>query len=190
MARISLTPPRTPLLRLLEWYSRRSYGKVLDVGLVLGHHPRILRGVFGFENKVSRWNELDPELKHLAVMATAAKINCSWCLDFGHWTADQLGLSPEKVSKVPVWRKHRESFTDMEQLVMEYAEAMTESGPTVTDEQTSRLIRHLGEPAFVELTVMVALENFRSRVNSAVGLTSQGFSESCAVRPPGQAVAE
>lgn len=28
---------------------------------------------------------------------------------------------------------------------------------------------------------MVALENWRSRMNSAFGLTSQGFSETCAV---------
>ncbi|MDT0608956.1 hypothetical protein [Streptomyces lancefieldiae] len=32
MARVSLTPPRTLLLRVMEWYSRRTYGKVLDPG--------------------------------------------------------------------------------------------------------------------------------------------------------------
>ncbi len=32
MARISLEPPRTPLLRLGKWYSRRTYGQVLDPG--------------------------------------------------------------------------------------------------------------------------------------------------------------
>ena len=31
-----------------------------------------------------------------------------------------------------------------------------------------------GEPAFIELTMMVAIENERSRFNSALGLTNQG----------------
>ncbi|WP_308345057.1 hypothetical protein [Streptomyces sp. ISL-94] len=60
---------------------------------------------------------------------------------------------------------------------MEYAEAMTETEPAVTDELAAHLIARLGEAAFVELTAMVSLENRRSRVNSAFGLTSQGFAE-------------
>ena len=39
----------------------------------------------------------------------------------------------------------------------------------------------LGEPALVELTAMVAVENLRSRINSAFGLVSQGFATDCAV---------
>jgi alkylhydroperoxidase family enzyme len=60
---------------------------------------------------------------------------------------------------------------------------MTATPPTVTDDLAEDLASRLGEPAFVELTMMVALENLRSRVNSAAGLTSQGFSDACAVRP-------
>ncbi|MGW1375356.1 carboxymuconolactone decarboxylase family protein [Streptomyces sp. NPDC002446] len=181
MARISLTPPRTLTLRFAQWYSRRAYGKVMEPALAMGHHPKLLRSYFSFENKVARWKALDPALKHLAVMASAAAIGCSWCMDFGHWHADKLGLPLEKVSKVPDWRAHRESFTELERAVMEYAEAMTQSPPDVTDELAESLRGRLGEQAFVELTMMVAVENLRSRVNSAMGLRSQGFSESCEI---------
>lgn len=64
---------------------------------------------------------------------------------------------------------------------MEYAEAMTETEPRVTDGLAEALLQQLDEAAFVELTAMVALENWRSRMNSAFGLTSQGYSEACAV---------
>lgn len=183
MARISLNPPRTLTLRLGAWYSRRAYGKVIEPALVFGHHPRLLRHYFGFEMKAGRWKKLDPALKHLAVMVSAATIGCSWCMDFGHWEADRLGLSLEKAGKVPGWREHTDSFTEPELLVMEYAEAMTRTPPAVSDELAESLRRRLGEPAFVELTMMVALENLRSRVNSAMGLSSQGFSDACAIRP-------
>ncbi|MFJ9415768.1 carboxymuconolactone decarboxylase family protein [Streptomyces sp. NPDC101227] len=185
MARISLNPPRSLSLRLAKWYSRRAYGKVMEPALVFGHHPRILRSYLGFEAKVGRWRALDPTLRQLAEMVPAAVIGCSWCMDFGYWHADKLGLPLEKISKVPDWRAHEDSFTEVERLVMEYAEAMTATPPTVTDELTESLRRHLSDAALVELTAMVAVENFRSRVNSAMGLHSQGFSDACAVPPGG-----
>lgn len=181
MARISLTPRRTLTLRLVEWYSRRAYGEVMQPVLALGHHPKILRAYLSFESKVGRWKALDPALKHLAELASAATIGCSWCVDFGYWHADKLGLPLEKISKVTDWRAHRESFTELEREVMEYAEAMTATPPAVTDELAASLRRRLGDPAFVELTTMVALENLRSRLNSAMGLHSQGFSDNCAI---------
>ncbi|WP_414506428.1 carboxymuconolactone decarboxylase family protein [Streptomyces sp. NEAU-L66] len=189
MARISLTPRRTLTLRLAEWYSRRAYGEVLQPALALGHHPKVLRSYFSFESKVARWKALDPKLKLLAEMASAVTIGCSWCVDFGHWHADQLGLPLEKAAKVPDWRAHEESFTELERLVLEYAEAMTATPPAVTDELAESLRRRLGDTAFVELTTMVAVENLRSRLNSAMGLRSQGFSDACAV-PPGSRTAD
>lgn len=183
MARISLIPRRTLTVRFAQWYSRRAYGKVMEPALAMGHHPKLLRSYFSFESKVARWKALDPALKHLAVMASAASIGCAWCMDFGHWHADQLGLPLEKISKVPDWRAHRESFTELERGVMEYAEAMTATPPAVTDELADSLRGRLGEKALVELTTMVAVENLRSRINSAMDLRSQGFSDSCAIPP-------
>ncbi|MFD8077029.1 carboxymuconolactone decarboxylase family protein [Streptomyces sp. NPDC059718] len=183
MSRISLDPPRTPFIRLAEWYARRRFGRVPDPGRAIGHHPKVLMSYARFEQGVEKWHALDPGLGHLAVMASAVRIGCSWCVDFGHWKAEGLGLPMEKVGKVPVWREHREDFTELEQWVMEYAEAMSETEPSVTDDLARRLLDRLGEAAFVELTAMVAVENLRSRLNSALGLTSQGFSEWCAVPP-------
>jgi alkylhydroperoxidase family enzyme len=49
----------------------------------------------------------------------------------------------------------------------------------VTDEMVAGLIERLGVEAVVELTQMIALENMRSRFNSAAGLRSQGYSDVC-----------
>ncbi|MFB6809563.1 carboxymuconolactone decarboxylase family protein [Streptomyces sp. NPDC056387] len=181
MSRISLTPPRTLLMRIGAWYSRRRYGKVLDPGQAYGHNGRVLFAYVRLEQRAAKWNALDAGLKHLAVMAAAARINCSWCMDFGHWESVERGLPASKIAQVPRWRERRAGFTELELLVMEYAEAMTETEPAVTDELAAELIARLGEAAFVELTAVVALENMRSRANRAFGLTSQGFSEACEV---------
>jgi alkylhydroperoxidase family enzyme len=182
MARISLNPPRTLLVRLMEMYSRRRYGKVLDPGLAFAHNTRVLMAYMRFEQKVQKWDTLDAGLKHLAEMVSAARIGCEWCMDFGYWLAHDLGLPEDKIRKAPTWREHPEAFTHLEQQVMEYAEAMTATPPSVTDALAAGLCKELGEAAFVELTAMVALENMRSRINSAFGLTGQGFADQCELR--------
>jgi len=64
-------------------------------------------------------------------------------------------------------------YTDLERQVLGYAEAMTTTPLQVTDEVVAALRHELDDAALVELTVMVAVENSRSRSNSALGLTSQ-----------------
>jgi AhpD family alkylhydroperoxidase len=181
MARISLDPPRTLLYRLMEWYSRRLYGDVLDPGKALAHNSRVLFADVRFERAVAKFGALDPVLKELAVMVAAATIGCSWCMDFGYWEAHRLGIAPDKLRAVPAWRQHKDLFSEMELAVMEYAEAMCQTQSAVPDELAEKLLALLGEAAMVELTFMVGVENLRSRVNSALGLRSQGFSDRCQV---------
>ena len=174
MTRIALDPPRTLLIRLAEWYSRRTYGAVLDPGRAMGHHPRLLMSYARHERSVAKWNRLDPTLKALAVMSSAATIGCSWCLDFGYWESSGRGIDPAKLRDVPRWRDS-DRFSDLERQVMAYAEAMTSTPLEVTAEMVAGLRDHLGEAALVELTMMISVENSRSRFHSALGLTSHVF---------------
>lgn len=157
---------------------RRLYGEVPDNAYVLAHDRKVAWSVFGFERKVARWDALDPHLKTFAVMASAATIGCSWCLDFGYYKAHQDGLDLDKVREVPRWRESA-VFTPLEREVMDYAEAMTATPPQVTDEMSDSLREQLGTAALVELTMIVAVENERSRFNAAAGLASQGYSDVC-----------
>lgn len=93
------------------------------------------------------------------------------------------GISRGKIEAVPQWRDS-ELFDPLERLVLEYAEAMTDTPPTVDDELVKRLLDHLDEAQLVELTALVCLENVRSRFNSAVGLTGQGFKDRCELPQP------
>ncbi|MGY1652699.1 carboxymuconolactone decarboxylase family protein [Geodermatophilus sp. SYSU D01119] len=177
-ARIPLDPPRTLLTRVADWYSRRTYGSTLDPAAAMGHHPRVLLTEFRHERSLGRWNRLDPTLKHLAVLSAAVTVGCSWCVDFGHWVSTQEGIDPAKVRAVPVWRTS-DALTDLERRVVEYAEAMSTTPLGVTDEMVAGLRRHLDDAALVELTMMVSVENARSRTNGALGLSSQGFRDRC-----------
>ncbi len=164
--------------RVLTAYCNRTFGQVPDNLYVFWHNRKVLNSVLRFEKKVTKYDALDPHLKTYAQLATAGAIGCSWCLDFGYFLAHTEGLQLEKVREVPRWRES-EVFTDLERDVMDYSEAMTATPPTVTDRMVDHLTEQLGEAAVVELTMMVAIENERSRFNAAMGLESQGYSEVC-----------
>jgi alkylhydroperoxidase family enzyme len=66
-------------------------------------------------------------------------------------------------------------FSERERTALAWAEAMTITGQKVTDELFARLRRQFSEPEIVELTAAVALENFRSKFNVALGIEAQGF---------------
>jgi AhpD family alkylhydroperoxidase len=181
MARISLDPPKTLSYRIGTRFTRRRYGVTPDPVAAMGHNMKVGRSYALFELGVERWRTLDRGLKDLVVMAAAATIGCAWCLDFGYWEATMNHKVPaEKIRAVPNWRDS-DVFTDLERLVLEYAEAMTGTPPTVTDEMVARLRTHLSEAELVELTAIVAVENLRSRINSALGLTAQGFKDRCEI---------
>ncbi len=167
-----------PYGKAVAGFARRTFGKVPDNLLVLWHHRPAMWAVFAFEKKVARFDALDANLKSLAVMASAAVVGCSWCLDFGYYLAHNERLDLDKIRDVPRWRES-DRFTDLEREVLDYAEAITETPMQVTDEMVASLTEQLGVAAVVELTQMVAIENQRSRFNLAMGLSSQGFSEVC-----------
>ncbi|QHC01043.1 carboxymuconolactone decarboxylase family protein [Epidermidibacterium keratini] len=181
MARISLTPPRTLINRVAAAYSKRQYGAVMDPLNAMAHNRKVLLSNARFEMSLAKWKSLDPQLKQLAVMAASHRIGCSWCTDFGYWLAHSAGIDEAKLRDVPQWRDSSR-FTELERQVLEYAEAMSGEMGEVTDELVAALRSALGEQALVELTMMIAVENQRSRFNSALGLTSQGFAERCEVR--------
>jgi alkylhydroperoxidase family enzyme len=66
-------------------------------------------------------------------------------------------------------------YSASERAALAFAEAMTITGQKVTDELFAEARRHFSEAQVVELTAAVALENFRSKFNVALGIESQGF---------------
>jgi alkylhydroperoxidase family enzyme len=72
------------------------------------------------------------------------------------------------------WRNSR-AFSDLERAALEYAERITYTDQKVDDALFARLKQHFSEGQIVELTAVVALENFRSKFNPSLGIEAQGF---------------
>src|SRR3954467_11831139 len=162
--------------------SRKLMGDVPEPVEVAWHNKKVLNFFFTLGRKSQKWDGCDENLKSFATMAVASLVGCSFCLDLGYFQAPNEGLDETKAREVPRWRES-DVFTPLERDVMEYAEAMSQTPPTVTDELSARLLDRLGAPALVELTAFVALANLYTRTNTALGIESQGFSAACDLEP-------
>jgi alkylhydroperoxidase family enzyme len=175
-----LRVPKAELPAELRHSLIQQLGAVPEPVEVLWNNPKVAQASLEFSGKVGAWDAADEGLKTFAHMAVAAKVGCSWCLDINYFQALNQQLDLAKASQVPRWRES-ELFSPLERDVLEYAEAMTNTPPTVTDELSARLLERLGPAAMVELTVIIAFANMATRANTAHGITSQGFSAACAV---------
>jgi alkylhydroperoxidase family enzyme len=90
----------------------------------------------------------------------------------------QAGASEEKVRQVES-AATSPLYGEPERAALAFAEAMTITGQRVSDELFARVRKHFSEAQVVELAAAVALENFRSKFNVALGVEAQGF---CALR--------
>jgi alkylhydroperoxidase family enzyme len=189
---MALRVPKAELPTEMSESMIKQFGAVPEPVEVVWHSPQVALASMEFGGKVGAWDAADESLKSFAHMAVASQVGCSWCLDIGYFQAQNQKLDLAKASQVPRWRES-EVFTPLERDVLEYAEAMTNTPPTVTDELSARLLDRLGPAAMIELTVVIAFANFATRSNNALGIESQGFSAACeiplAARPEHSVVA-
>ncbi len=86
------------------------------------------------------------------------------------------GVTAEQIANLNHYRTDFR-FSELEKLVLEYADAMTETPVEVPDALFSRLREHFNEAQLVELTSAIAWENYRARFSHALGIEGENFSE-------------
>ncbi|WP_158892528.1 carboxymuconolactone decarboxylase family protein [Amycolatopsis anabasis] len=173
-----------PLLKLMYRFARKRYGAVPEPFAVSAHHPKLTRVSGMHEMLVEKAAKTLPEnVRELAVYRTAVQLGCSWCVDFGTMLQLHSGLDIDRLKTIDDYATSPK-FTRQERLALAYADAMTTTPVSVTDEQVAELEAEFGRKGVLELTYLVALENLRGRMNSALDITDQGFTSGDACRVP------
>ncbi|CAM5288558.1 carboxymuconolactone decarboxylase family protein [Mycolicibacterium aubagnense] len=165
-------------------YAKREFGEVPEPFAVAAHHPRLLVANAVHEGLLKRGSKTLPgAVRDLAVFWTARTVGCSWCVDFGTMLMRLESLDVERLKHIDGYATSP-LFNDDERAAIAYADAMTTDPHTVTDEQVDDLKRRFGEAGVIELTYQIGVENMRSRMYAALGITEQGFSSGDACRVP------
>jgi AhpD family alkylhydroperoxidase len=164
------------LVRMTNWYTRRTYGREVGVtGVIAQSRPNAL-GYGLHEWWHERGHAVDAKLKMLAATKAATKIGCEFCIDIGSHLSREAGVTEEQLRGFHSYRES-DDFSELEKLVMEYAEEMSKTNVDVPDELFAKLREHLNDEQLVELTAAIAIENFRARFNNALDIPPAGFSE-------------
>ncbi|SPM28631.1 Alkylhydroperoxidase family enzyme, contains CxxC motif [Mycobacterium terramassiliense] len=180
-----LSPRRAGLLtRAMYRVAKRRYGQVPEPFAVSAHHRKLMLAGAVHETMVDRASRTLPVgVRELAVLWAARAIGCSWCVDFGSMLQRLDGLDTERLRDIDNYATSP-LFSDDERAAIAYADAMTADPHTVSDEQVADLRARFGDAGVYELTYQIGLENMRARVNSALGITEQGFNSGDACRIP------
>ena len=167
---------------LLKLAIRKKLGEIPESIEVMWNHPTVFKDMMRIGAKTEKWDRLDHNLASFAVMAAAAEIGCSFCLDLNYFMTHDKGLDEVKAREVPRWRDS-EVFTPLERRVMEYAEAMCQTPLAVTDDMSAALLAELGADGLLELTARIGFMNLSARTNVALGIRSEHFADSCGLQP-------
>ncbi|WP_067845089.1 carboxymuconolactone decarboxylase family protein [Nocardia lijiangensis] len=162
---------------------RRARRNRTDLVGWLGRRPQLLVSTAVYETMSIFANRLDPHLKDLAELKTAGLVNCEFCLDIGSAIAQSAGVTERQITDLPRYRTS-DAYTELEKLVISYAEAVTATPAIELGELRDQLLTHLTKAQLAELAAAIAWENQRARLNQALGVRPTGMSEGMACAIP------
>jgi len=81
-------------------------------------------------------------------------------------------------------------FSEVEKLVLEYADAMTQTPVEVPEALFAKLREKFSESQMVELTATLAWENYRARFDHAFGVEAEGFTKGSYCALPARAASQ
>ncbi|WP_300304241.1 carboxymuconolactone decarboxylase family protein [Ferrovibrio sp.] len=166
-------------IRLFFRKQKKTYGRVLEPGLLWGRSPWVFATVallYGALNRAG--SPLSPALRSLVTVRVSQINHCAFCVDINSATLLKRGVAEEKVLALPDWRTS-DLYSDDERLALDYAEAMTITEPGVSENLRARVKARWDDDTIVELTGLIAFQNLSSKFNAALDVPPQGF---CMIR--------
>lgn len=169
-------------VRVFHALQKRRYGVVLEPTRVWARAPAAMRGFLHLAGAVDRRSSpIEPALRSLVTVKVSQLNSCSFCVDLNASRLQQRGVRIDKALALAHYETS-DLFSDNERAALDYAVAMTRTGPGVDDVLFRRLRGFFDDDAIVELTALIALQNASSKFNAALGIPSQGF---CPTMPAG-----
>jgi AhpD family alkylhydroperoxidase len=187
---MSRIPPRTTgaFARMIATGSRRAYGRPMRSAGVFAHHPRLLLAYMRYNRAAERAPHVPKPLCELAVLRAATVVGCEFCIDIGSEYARRSGLADEQL--LDLHDAHGSDRFDADQLlVIDLATGMSRTPGDVSDELMKRVLARFGTQGTLELTHLIAWENARARLNVALDIEPEGFSEGKVCARPADDVA-
>ncbi|HEY1368264.1 MAG TPA: hypothetical protein VGF23_14165 [Gaiellaceae bacterium] len=169
--------PRSLVMRLLFFFTRRKFGKVLTpLAVFASRMPLAFGSFYGRVSKLDKKLEL-PSRTAVVIRQRVASINmCLFCMDASRWFATRE--SADNAARFDALDEYRTSplFTDAERAAIDYATELTRDRH-VEPETFERLRRYYSEREICEIIWLVASEHLYNVSNIGLNIESDGLCE-------------
>lgn len=162
-------------VRLIFWLQKRKYGEVLKSAKIWAKSPRLFLALSWLYASIDRKSSpISPVLRSLVIVRISQINGCFFCVDLNTSVLIERGVDLDKAQSLGHWPSSS-LFSDKEKLVLEYAEAVTDSTQKINDHLKEELQKIFTEEELVELTALIAFQNMSTKFNNAFGIEPQGF---------------
>lgn len=168
-----LTPilsPRSPLLKLAYFISKRTFGKALSAFQVIYARSTpifmVATKIISTQKKLS----LDQHTKLLIGNFVSHLNDCSFCSNINEYLAVKDNMEWKKIIDLMNFRSS-DRFSPKEKAMLSYLEEVTLT-KTATDDCFGELKKHFSDKEIIEITWLNAVENFFNLQAKPLGLGS------------------
>ena len=147
--------------KMLSQVTQKS-GKIANIWKLWIHSPLTLETFIMFYKTLMK-STLDGKLRELAYIKSSVVNDCAYCAEGHKAVARKIGITEEQLQAI---NDHESSplFTNLEKLVMKYAEELTKTVKS-SEDLMKELKKHLSEEQLVELNLTVGTANLTNRFN-------------------------
>ncbi|WP_297478552.1 carboxymuconolactone decarboxylase family protein [uncultured Photobacterium sp.] len=159
----------------LLWLQKRHFGKILNPAKLWGRKPVLFWLVAVFFGYLDRKKSpIDAVMRSLVCVRVSQLNNCAFCVDANGMKLAERCHSLEKIKALANWQAS-DHFSEQEQAVLTYTEAMTITGQHVSDDMLIALATWYSSDDIIELTALISFQNLSAKFNTALDVPAQGF---------------
>lgn len=147
--------------KILSQVTQKS-GKIANIWKLWIHSPLTLEPFIMFYKTLMK-STLDGRLRELAYIKCSVVNDCAYCAEGHKAVARKIGITEEQLQAINDYESSA-LFTNLEKLVMKYAEELTKTVKS-SEDLMRELKKHLSEEQLVELNLTVGTANLTNRFN-------------------------
>jgi len=169
--RVSTRKPEEVSEEMRKTYAKieSALGMLPTMFTTMAHLPGAVGPIAEAYGAIVLNSPIEERVQQIAMIRTSVKNNAAYCLHAHMELGLRAGLTHKQIDALRYDPAGGE-FTEKEQIVIEYAERLTESGNAVSDELFARLRSHFSEAEVISLTLNIGLMTFFNRYTDVLKL--------------------
>ena len=135
---------------------------VANLWKMCAHSPSTLLHIIRMGNALLSRTSLDPRLREMAILRTAAIVDCEYEIRAHSMFGKEVGMTDEQLMAIKDW-ENSDAFGEVEQAVLRFTDEVAQNA-RVGDDTFAALAKHLDERMMVELAQAVGFYGMLARI--------------------------